>query len=89
MRHDQSSTWLRTHVDTTYLAHHEKNHPDLRIAQSSLNLTSDEKRLYGQLFQQADSDKLGVVTGEVAVKFFERTKLEPGVLGEVVIPTAI
>jgi len=56
---------------------------DFNAANSNLNLTSDEKRLYGQLFQQADSDKLGVVTGDVAVKFFERTKLNPVVLGEV------
>ena len=48
-----------------------------------LNLTAEEKRVFGQLFQQADSDNLGVVTGEVAVKFFERTKLAPSVLGEV------
>lgn len=48
-----------------------------------LNLTPDEKRVYSQLFQQADTDRLGVVTGEVAVKFFEKTKLAPNVLGEV------
>lgn len=51
-------------------------HPDL-------NLTPDERRLFGQLFAAADSDKLGVVTGEVAVKFFEKTRLSPAVLGEV------
>ncbi|KAL9066259.1 MAG: hypothetical protein Q9157_007209 [Trypethelium eluteriae] len=48
-----------------------------------LNLTPDEKRVFGQLFQQADTDGIGVVTGEVAVKFFERTKLAPSVLGEI------
>ncbi|KAF2154899.1 hypothetical protein K461DRAFT_291803 [Myriangium duriaei CBS 260.36] len=48
-----------------------------------LNLTPDEKRVYSQLFQQADTDRLGVVTGEVAVKFFEKTKLAPNVLGEI------
>lgn len=48
-----------------------------------LNLTPDEKRVFSQLFQQADTDRLGVVTGEVAVKFFEKTKLAPNVLGEV------
>ncbi|KAI9658061.1 MAG: hypothetical protein M1821_002721 [Bathelium mastoideum] len=48
-----------------------------------LNLTPEEKRVFGQLFGQADSDNLGVVTGEVAVKFFERTKLAPSVLGEI------
>jgi len=35
------------------------------------------------LFAAADTDKIGVVTGEVAVKFFEKTKLPPTVLGEV------
>ncbi|KAB8342962.1 hypothetical protein FH972_022557 [Carpinus fangiana] len=53
------------------------------LAQSSLNLTPEEKRAYGQLFQDADPDGLGVVTGEVAVKFFERTKLNPTVLGAI------
>lgn len=42
--------------------------------------------MFGQLFRQADTDGLGVVTGEVAVKFFEKTRLEPRVLGEVRIP---
>ncbi|KUJ08626.1 uncharacterized protein LY89DRAFT_599682, partial [Mollisia scopiformis] len=49
----------------------------------NLNLTPEEKRLFGQLFRQADSDSVGVVTGEVAVKFFEKTRLEPRVLGEI------
>ena len=39
--------------------------------------------MFGQLFKQADSEGLGVVTGEVAVKFFERTRLPPAVLGKV------
>jgi len=49
----------------------------------NLNLTPEEKRVYGQLFRQADTDNVGVVTGEVAVKFFERTKLESRILGEI------
>ena len=49
----------------------------------NLHLTPDERRLFGQLFSAADSDKIGVVTGEVAVKFFEKTRLSPAVLGEV------
>ncbi|KAL2349903.1 hypothetical protein BJ546DRAFT_564913 [Cryomyces antarcticus] len=48
-----------------------------------LNLTTEEKRAFSQLFQQADTENIGVVTGEVAVKFFERTKLAPSVLGEI------
>lgn len=39
--------------------------------------------MFGELFRQADTEQMGVVTGEVAVKFFERTKLPPQVLGEV------
>lgn len=49
----------------------------------NLHLTPDERRLFGQLFSAADSDKIGVVPGEVAVKFFEKTRLSPAVLGEV------
>ncbi|KAK8235107.1 hypothetical protein IWZ00DRAFT_438158, partial [Phyllosticta capitalensis] len=48
-----------------------------------LNLTPEEKRVFGELFRQADTEQMGVVTGEVAVKFFERTKLPPAVLGEI------
>ncbi|PVH99391.1 hypothetical protein DM02DRAFT_629420 [Periconia macrospinosa] len=51
--------------------------------ESVLNLSPDEKRAYHYLFQAADTEKLGVITGEVAVKFFERTKLAPAVLGEI------
>lgn len=43
--------------------------------------------MYKQLFQQADTEKIGVVTGEQAVKFFEKTNLSPGVLGEVGHPS--
>ncbi|MCJ1424855.1 hypothetical protein MMC29_002743 [Sticta canariensis] len=49
----------------------------------NLHLTPDERRLFGQLFSAADSDKIGVVPGEVAVKFFEKTRLPPAVLGEI------
>ena len=55
-------------------------------AAASLNLTPDEKRLYGQLFRQADTGNAGVVTGEIAVKFFEKTGLDSRVLGEVSQP---
>jgi epidermal growth factor receptor substrate 15 len=49
----------------------------------NLNLTAEEKRVYGQLFRQADTESVGVVTGEIAVKFFEKTRLDSRVLGEV------
>lgn len=57
--------------------------PSLSAATPNLNLTPDEKRLYGQLFRQADTDGVGVVTGDVAVGFFEKTRLDSTVLGEV------
>lgn len=49
----------------------------------NLNLNPDEKRYYGQLFRQADTDGVGVVTGEIAVKFFDKTRLESRILGEI------
>lgn len=48
-----------------------------------LNLTAEEKRVYGQLLKEADPDGFGAVSGDVAVKFFEKTKLPPDVLGQV------
>ncbi|GAB0144009.1 hypothetical protein EsHS_00004506 [Epichloe bromicola] len=52
-------------------------------APPNLNLGPEEKRVYGQLFRQADTEGVGVVTGDVAVKFFEKTKLDSRVLGEI------
>ncbi|CAM1503964.1 Fc.00g015550.m01.CDS01 [Cosmosporella sp. VM-42] len=49
----------------------------------NLNLNPEEKRVYGQLFRQADTDNVGVVTGEIAVKFFDKTRLDSRVLGEI------
>lgn len=49
----------------------------------NLNLTAEEKRAYAQLLKEADPDGFGAVSGDVAVKFFERTKLPPDVLGQV------
>lgn len=50
---------------------------------NALNLTPEERRVFGQLFQQADKENIGVITGEVAVKFFENTRLDPLILGEI------
>jgi hypothetical protein len=47
----------------------------------SLGFRPEEKRVYGSLYRQADPDGIGVVAGEAAVKFFEKTRIEPGVLG--------
>ncbi len=53
------------------------------LGQPNLDLTPEERRVFGQLFQAADTGDAGVLVGDVAVKFFERTKLPPSVLGEV------
>ncbi|KAI5301077.1 hypothetical protein KEM56_001992, partial [Ascosphaera pollenicola] len=49
----------------------------------NLNLTPEEKRQYYRLFQIADETNLGVITGEVAVSFFERTGLPSDILGQI------
>ncbi|OOQ91643.1 UBA/TS-N domain protein [Penicillium brasilianum] len=49
----------------------------------NLNLTAEEKRVFYQLFQAADTTNLGVITGEIAVPFFEKTHLPSGTLGEI------
>ncbi|KAH8691128.1 EF hand domain protein [Talaromyces proteolyticus] len=50
-------------------------------AHPNLNLTQEEKRVFFQLFQAADTTNIGVITGEHAVPFFEKTKLSPDTLG--------
>ena len=50
---------------------------------TSLDLSPEERRLFGQLFAAADTDKINVITGEVAVEFFKKTRLSPDILGEV------
>lgn len=49
------------------------------------NMSSEEKLFYGQLFRQADVENLGIIRGEVAVKFFDRASLYSRILGEVCI----
>lgn len=50
----------------------------------NLNLSVEERRLFGQVFSAADSENIGVVTGDVALRFFpERSKLPAEILGEV------
>lgn len=55
-------------------------------AAPNLNLTPDEKRVYGDLFKQADPENLRVVTGDAALSFFDKTRLDSRVLGEVGAP---
>lgn len=48
-----------------------------------MSLSPEEKRYYGQLYKIADSERLGVITGEVAVKFFEKSGLPAATLGQI------
>jgi epidermal growth factor receptor substrate 15 len=48
-----------------------------------LNYTPDERSLFGQLFRDCDPEGTGVVTGEAAVKLFQKTKVSEQILGEV------
>lgn len=45
--------------------------------------TSAELALVNQIFAQADTQKIGILTGDVAVKVFQGAKLTPTVLGEI------
>ncbi|KAL6720340.1 hypothetical protein ACLMJK_002261 [Lecanora helva] len=65
------------------MADAESQQRELQQQQPNLHLSPEERRLFGQLFSAADTDKIGVITGEVAVKFFEKTRLAPDVLGEI------
>ncbi|EPY53113.1 EPS15 repeat family actin cortical patch component [Schizosaccharomyces cryophilus OY26] len=49
----------------------------------SLNLSSDEHNGFDQLFKVADKQDIGVLTGEEAVPFLEKSGLSPQVLGQI------
>lgn len=49
----------------------------------SFSPTPAETTLVHQVFQHADPQKLGVVTGDAAVKVFDGAKLQPAVLAEI------
>ncbi|KAI5983758.1 hypothetical protein EDD15DRAFT_1834720 [Pisolithus albus] len=53
------------------------------MATSSFTPTPAEVALTNQIFAQADTQKIGILTGEVAVKVFGGSKLPPTVLGEI------
>ena len=53
------------------------------VAMSKFTPTAQEVAVVNQIFAQADPQKLGVVTGDAAVKVFSGTKLSPTVLAEV------
>ncbi|KIK63762.1 hypothetical protein GYMLUDRAFT_196623 [Collybiopsis luxurians FD-317 M1] len=50
---------------------------------SSFSPTQAELSLVNQIFTQNDTQKLGIITGDVAVRVFGGAKLQPTVLGEI------
>lgn len=50
---------------------------------ATFTATSAELSLVNQIFAQADKQKLGILTGDVAVKVFSGAKLPGSVLGEI------
>jgi epidermal growth factor receptor substrate 15 len=51
---------------------------------SVLGLTQEEKNVFGRLFKEAEAiESSGVITGDVAVKFFERANLDRDILGRI------
>lgn len=50
---------------------------------SNFTPTPTELALVNQIFAQADTQKIGILTGDVAVRVFGGAKLAPKVLGEV------
>lgn len=49
----------------------------------SLNLSAEEQTAFDQLFKIADKQDIGVITGEEAVPFLEKSGLAPQVLGQI------
>lgn len=48
-----------------------------------VGLTSEEKKLYSQLFKSLDPEGTGIITGEKARSTFEKSGLPPAILGEI------
>ena len=48
-----------------------------------MSLTPDEKKYFGSLFRAADSEGVGVITGAIAVRFFEKSGLPANTLGQI------
>lgn len=57
--------------------------PQVRPMSSSFSPTQAELALVNGLFAHADPNKLGIITGDAAVKAFGGAKLQPTVLGEI------
>lgn len=50
---------------------------------AGFSATPAELSLVNEIFKKYDTAKLGVITGEVAVRAFQGAKVQPSVLGEI------
>jgi hypothetical protein len=57
--------------------------PSTGAARPKLNYTPEERSLFGRLFRECDTDGTNVVTGEAAVRMFQRSRISEQVLSEV------
>ncbi|KAJ3762961.1 hypothetical protein EV360DRAFT_34604 [Lentinula raphanica] len=53
------------------------------MSSTSFSPTQAELSLVNQIFNQYDTQKLGIITGDVAVRVFGGAKLHPTILGEI------
>ncbi|KAF2667098.1 hypothetical protein BT63DRAFT_442100 [Microthyrium microscopicum] len=53
------------------------------LPNSKQNYTPDERQLFGRLFRECDTEGSGIVTGEAAVRMFQRSRLNEQVLSEI------
>ena len=54
------------------------------LEQAEQALSPEERRIFSQIFSIVDNEGLGVVTGDVAIRFLpDKTKLPSEILGEV------
>lgn len=68
---------------TSYLAYLPLPPSPVRVMSSSFAPTQAELALVNALFASADPSKLGIITGDAAVKAFSGAKLQPTALGEI------
>ena len=62
----------------------KESYADPSPEQADQTLSPEERRFFGHVFSTADTDSLGVITGDVALRFFpEKTRLPSETLGEV------
>lgn len=55
----------------------------ITLMSSHFSPTAAELALVNHIFAQADTQKIGILTGDVAVRIFSGAKLSPTVLGEI------